>query len=121
LSLSGTLDELLGKYFTDRNRSGGVKTARGVLYVSSALFFPMGLGLLSQSVNVPNGSIGISVNDGVPELLSPGRHCLVSPLNRRRDFKTFSLTEKEIIVQNISILNIADDEFGLAEGMHHES
>ncbi len=56
----------------------------------------------------------MSLNDGRPELLGPGRHCLVSPLNPRRTFRIFPLTSRDIVCQNIHVLQVGEEEYGLA-------
>lgn len=108
----GTLTEVLGNRFV--TRTPGQKFGRGLLYVGSAMMIFPGLGFLSKSVMVPDGSIGIAVNDGVPEIYRPGRHCLISPLNKKKHFRTFELTNPYINVQNLHILQIGDEEYALA-------
>lgn len=84
----GRLEEVLASVLVENKRSNGAKAGRAALYTAGVVLFPLGLGLLSKSVVVPEGSVGISINDGRPELMGPGRHCLVSPLNPRRTFRT---------------------------------
>jgi hypothetical protein len=111
----GSMAELLAPHFIENKRNAGAKFTRGLLFAASTLFFPVGLGLLGKSVVVPEGSIGIALNDGKPEIMGAGRHCLLSPLNPRYRFQTFALTAKEISCQNYHILQIGDEEFGLAQ------
>lgn len=84
----GSLEAVLASVLVENQRSSGAKVARAVLYAAGVVLLPLGIGLLSKSVVVPEGSVGISINDGRPELMGPGRHCLVSPFNPRHSFRT---------------------------------
>ncbi len=100
----------------ENHRSGGTKAARGLLFVSGAILFPLGIGLAAKTVVVPSGCVGISMNLGQVQVHAEGRHCLVSPFNSRSSFRAYPLTDETIHVNSTAfwIITIKEGEYGLA-------
>ena len=111
----GTLETVIGDALVSEERPVIQKVARMALYAVSAITLFPGLYLLSKQVVVPSGYIGIGMSGtGQSEVLPPGMHCLISPANRRSNFRLFPLTDKDIHWQDVHVVQIKDDEFGLA-------
>ncbi len=100
--------------FVDNTRGAGTKFARGCLFVSGVVLFPLGLGLAAKTVVVPSGHVGISTCLGEVRVHSEGRHCLASPFNKRSSFSVYPLTEQTIHVMALWIITIEESEYGLA-------
>ncbi len=64
--------------------------------------------------DVMQGSIGIAINNGQVEVYSPGRHCLVSPFSKKRQFQIYPLTQAAIERQQLHIITVAEGEYALA-------
>jgi|GEM_PF-3856088 len=78
--------------------------------------FPISLGMHL----IPDGNLGLSINNGMPQFLAPGgRHTLWSVFNKYLGM--ISITEKVINLESIQIVTIDQGNFGLAtsNGKNH--
>jgi len=66
----------------------------------------------SSNILINQGQLGFSINNGRPELLLPGRHLLMSPLNQYKG--TFSRGDDLIRVEPITIVRVQEGSVGLA-------
>jgi regulator of protease activity HflC (stomatin/prohibitin superfamily) len=74
-----------------------------------------GLGLCylcSKQVLIKEGQYGFNMNNGVPEILLPGRHLLSSPVNSLQSVR--SSGDDRIEVGPISIIRVQQGHFGFA-------
>jgi regulator of protease activity HflC (stomatin/prohibitin superfamily) len=108
----GTVQEVLGDYFQEQKRSSCSAFSR-VACAVGCCFTGIGcLYLSSKHSLVPDGFIGISDNNGHPEILGPGRHITLSPLNSSISVR--KVTDPHINLLTLHIVTVSDDKFGLA-------
>jgi regulator of protease activity HflC (stomatin/prohibitin superfamily) len=75
-------------------------TVIGCCYVCSAVHL------------IPEGKIGISMDDGKPKVYGPGRHFLMSPTNG--NLIQYDVTTPHISRGSLHVLNVSDNQYGLA-------
>jgi len=93
-----------------------MQTPESCRYCIGSLCCLTGIGacyLCSVQILIEQGEYGFSMNNGRPEILMPGRHVLLSPLNKYMG-KYSALLDK-IVVGPISIIRVPQGSLGFAQ------
>lgn len=107
----GSFEEMFGPFLEDRKPSRN-DCGRCACITLCTITVLGGCYLCGKHYLIEDGQIGISLNDGKPEIYGPGRHVLISPVNI--DLKMYPVTSPKITVGSLTIINVNDDQFGLA-------
>lgn len=107
----GSFTEMFGPYLQENKRNGGTNLYRQLCVSLCCITVVGGWYVCSEHSLIPDGKIGISMNDGQPEIYGPGRHVLLSPCNT--NLRMFDAVRPHINVGSLNIINVNDDQYGL--------
>jgi len=97
------------------NKDQGTQTPDACRCCLGSLCCLTGLGslyLCYVQILIEQGEYGFSMNNGRPEILMPGRHTLLSPLNKFQG--KFPALDDRIVVGQISIIRVPQGKLGFA-------
>lgn len=99
------------KIFCRSEHSAGFKVAKGVATAGLGLTVVGAFYAVGKAVLIKRGNVGLAMNNGVPELLAPGWHLLLSPF--RKFVKQVPISTERVHHGTINIVTVREGFVGL--------